>query len=307
MLRAAERFGVSEQFIEKDYYVTEILRIVAGQLEDKVMFKGGTSLSKGWGLINRFSEDVDLYVDRDGFDPRPGVNKMDRILKDLSSVVAEHPGLTWLDEGATIGGFGREDYFEYQSHFAELPGIRPVVRLEPGIQSGTFPTQVLPITSMVGQFLLETGRGDMATDLKGFEMLLLHFRRTFVEKLFALHGKVVRLIDEGEPIGRHARHYSDLFALSDQSEVRAMLASDEYEQIRRDYDATSRGSSYLSRIYRPPDDLSFAASPALFPSAELKQQLSRDYQRECEVLFSGADYPPFDAVLERFQELQQLL
>ena len=35
-------------------------------------------------------------------------------------------------------------------------------------------------------------RGDKATDLRGFEMLLLHFRRTFVEKLFALHGKVVR-------------------------------------------------------------------------------------------------------------------
>lgn len=53
ILQAATRLGVSEQFVEKDYYVTEILRIVVEQLGGKAVFKGGTSLSKGWGLINR--------------------------------------------------------------------------------------------------------------------------------------------------------------------------------------------------------------------------------------------------------------
>jgi predicted nucleotidyltransferase component of viral defense system len=46
MVRAAEQFEVSEQFVEKDYYVTEILRIVADRLGGKAMFKGGTSLSQ---------------------------------------------------------------------------------------------------------------------------------------------------------------------------------------------------------------------------------------------------------------------
>jgi predicted nucleotidyltransferase component of viral defense system len=96
MLRAAEQFGVSEQFIEKDYYVTEILRIVACELGDKAMFKGGTSLSKGWNLISRFSEDIDLFVNREKFTPPPGRNKTDAILKQLSEAVAEHPALTWL-------------------------------------------------------------------------------------------------------------------------------------------------------------------------------------------------------------------
>jgi len=190
MVRAAERFGVNEQFVEKDYYVTEILRIVADRLGDKAMFKGGTSLSKGWGLIARFSEDIDLFVNPDRYDPRPGKNKMDRNLKELSEAVAEHPALTWLThEGRTLGGLGREDYFAYRSHFAELPGIRSVVRLEPGIQSGTFPSEVVPITSLVGQFLQEEGAGELADDLVGFDMTLLHFRRTFVEKMFAISRK----------------------------------------------------------------------------------------------------------------------
>jgi hypothetical protein len=157
--------------------------------------------------------------------------------------------LTWLtDERRTFGGHGREDYFAYNSHFAALPGIRAVVRLEPGVQSGTFPTQVVPLTSLVAQFLQEDGAGEMADDLAGFDMTLLHFRRTFVEKLFAIHGKVVRLVGEGVALGRDARHYADLYALAGTHEVRAMLASPEYAEIRDDYDAKSR--QFFASIYR---------------------------------------------------------
>lgn len=306
MLRAAKQFGVSEQFVEKDYYVTEILRVVAVELGTRAMFKGGTSLSKGWGLISRFSEDIDLFVNPDGFEPRPGKNKMDRILKKLADAVGQHPGLTWLmDEGRTIGGLGREDHFAYETRFAGLPGIRSAVRLEPGVQSGTFPTEVMPMTSLVAQHLSEQGMTDMAEDLAGFDLTLLHFRRTFVEKMFALHGKVVRLQEEGQPLDRDARHYPDLHALADKHEVRAMLASPEYEEIRRDYDEKSR--MFFPKSYRPPPDLSFAESPALFPGAELRAQLEADYDTQCDLLFSGGAYPSFDAVLARFVEIRNLL
>jgi predicted nucleotidyltransferase component of viral defense system len=61
ILRAADHFrarGLRAAFIEKDYYVTEALRVIANVAGDKVIFKGGTSLSKGWSLIDRFSEDI---------------------------------------------------------------------------------------------------------------------------------------------------------------------------------------------------------------------------------------------------------
>ena len=305
MVRAAERFGVNEQFVEKDYYVTEILRIVADRLGDKAMFKGGTSLSKGWGLIARFSEDIDLFVNPDRYDPRPGKNKMDRNLKELSEAVAEHPALTWLThEGRTLGGLGREDYFAYRSHFAELPGIRSVVRLEPGIQSGTFPSEVVPITSLVGQFLQEEGAGELADDLVGFDMTLLHFRRTVVEKMFAIHGKVVRLVQEAVPLGRDARHYADLYVLAETHKVRTMLASPEYTEIRHDYDAKSR--EFFASIYRPPEGLSFAASPALFPDTDLRKQIASEYESQCRLLFARS-YPSFAEVCERFEGIRNLL
>ena len=59
ILRAVEHFrqrGLRPAIIEKDYYVTEALRVIADTARDKVIFKGGTSLSKGWNLIHRFSE-----------------------------------------------------------------------------------------------------------------------------------------------------------------------------------------------------------------------------------------------------------
>jgi hypothetical protein len=308
LLRASAHHGLGEQFVEKDYYVTEILRIVVGGLGDKVMFKGGTSLSKGWGLITRFSEDIDLFVNPDRFDPRPGKNKLDKILKGLAREVAEHPALTWLrEEGQTIGGLGRNDVFAYETRFGELPGIRAAVRLEPGVQSGDFPTEVVPITSLVAQYLAEQGPSDFdeVEDLVGFDMSLLHYRRTFVEKMFALHGKVVRLVNEGHPLGRDARHYPDLYVLAGEHEVRSMLASPEYEEIRHDYDEKSR--EFFPGSYRPPAELSFSDSPALFPDADLRDQLAAEFEEQCRLLFPGDEYPPFDEVLARFQEIRELL
>jgi predicted nucleotidyltransferase component of viral defense system len=66
ILQAAEHFrdrGLRPAIIEKDYYVIEALRIIAATAGDKVIFKGDTSLLKGWGLIQRFSEDVDIFLD----------------------------------------------------------------------------------------------------------------------------------------------------------------------------------------------------------------------------------------------------
>jgi hypothetical protein len=62
IVAAAEQLGMPPHFVEKDYYVTEALRIAQQKLADRVTFKDGTSLSKGWGLISRFSEDIDLFV-----------------------------------------------------------------------------------------------------------------------------------------------------------------------------------------------------------------------------------------------------
>jgi hypothetical protein len=71
-------------------------------------------------------------------------------------------------------------------------------------------------------------------------MRLLHFRRTFVEKMFTIHGKVEAFKGQGSEIGGYARHYYDLHCLAERPEVLAMLRSAEYVAIKADYDRVSR-------------------------------------------------------------------
>ncbi|MBS1868053.1 MAG: nucleotidyl transferase AbiEii/AbiGii toxin family protein [Actinobacteria bacterium] len=297
---------MNEQFVEKDCYVTEVLRIVADAYGEKVIFKGGTSLSKGWALIDRFSEDVDLFVDPARFDPPlESARAVDRELRMLRDRVARQPGLDVVPElGQTIGGRGRADHLAYVTRFDELPGVASTVRLEPGIQSGDHPVEQRAIDSLVAAFLCKRGQNDIAEDLEPFEMTLLHFRRTFVEKLFTIHSKVMRLLDDGTPVARDARHYADLHALASRPEVLAMVQSDEYREICRDYDALS--SRWFPRSHRPPAGLSFRESPALFPAADLREQLAADYDTQCALLFPG-DFASFVDVLGSFERLRRWL
>jgi predicted nucleotidyltransferase component of viral defense system len=101
VIRAAEHFrprGLREAIIEKDYYVTEALRIIEREAGGKVIFKGGTSLSKGWNLIQRFSEDIDIFLDPTAFAPPLGKKAIDRELKKLRDAVGKHPALTFVEK-----------------------------------------------------------------------------------------------------------------------------------------------------------------------------------------------------------------
>jgi predicted nucleotidyltransferase component of viral defense system len=84
VVQSAEHFagrGLRPALIEKDYYVTEALRIIGTRAGDRVIFKGRTSLSKGWDLIRRFSEDIDIFLDPHAFEPVLGRNGINRELE----------------------------------------------------------------------------------------------------------------------------------------------------------------------------------------------------------------------------------
>lgn len=302
ILQAEQHFksaGLRAAIIEKDYYVTEALRLIS-VLDDKVIFKGGTSLSKGWNLINRFSEDIDIFYATD-LSRRP----LDRELKSLRDLVAKHPAMTYLaDESQTIGGFGRNDRFEYSQIFGGVGEVANRVLLEVGTASGRQPMEVRELRSYLAQFLQETGVSLGAEDESAFPMCLLHFRRTFVEKLFAIHSKVELMKSKGQSLGSYARHYYDLYQLSQRSEVTAMLASSEYPEIKKDYDRISR--EHFSKSYFFPEDMSFAKSEALFPSADLAVIIENEYEAQCKQLCYGA-YPSWRDVQTRFEELKSEL
>ena len=308
ILRAVRHFRARKlrpAIIEKDYYVTEALRIIAAAAPDKIIFKGGTSLVKGWNLIQRFSEDIDIFLNARAFKPALGKNAIDRELKNLRDIVAAHPALTFVAaESKTIGGFGRNDRFSYTQRFGGTGEVANRVLLEAGTASGREPTTVVELRSYLGQFLEETQTSLGAEDEGRFPLRLLHFRRTFVEKMFAIHGRVEILKRDRTPLGTYARHYYDLFQLASQAEVIAMLKSGEYAAIKKDYDAVSR--EYFPRSYFYPEGMSFANSDALFPSADLAKAIGIEYEGQCKLLCYGP-YPSWEEFQARFLEIRDLL
>lgn len=308
VLAATEHFrsrGLRAAIIEKDYYVTEALRIIASTACDKVIFKGGTSLSKGWNLIQRFSDDIDVFLDPLAFQPPLGKNAIDRELKKLRDAVATHPALIFLpDESRTTGGFGRSDRFSYEQHFGGPGEVPSRVLLEAGTASGREPTSNIELNSYLAQFLNETGTTVGAEDESPFPMRLLHFRRTFVEKLFAIHSKVELLKRDSLPLGSYARHYYDLFQLAGEAEVVAMLRSDEYATIKSDYDKISR--KHFPKSYFYPKAMSFTNSDAIYPRAELLAIIGAEYESQCRMLCYGPS-PTWAEVQARFEQLKDLL
>jgi hypothetical protein len=297
--------GIPPEYIEKDYYITECLRIVSAELGDAAVFKGGTSLSKGWALVDRFSEDVDLFIDPLAFDPPRGGKAMRTTMKRLSErVVCDLPVLLRGSSLRATRGIARSERFEYASVFPRPSPIAREVWLASGVGSGREPVSAVAIQSLVGEYLQASGASIVASDIGPFTMRLLHFRRTFVEKLFAVDHAVTVARATGLQVGARMRHYFDLCALGSRPEVLEMLRGPEYRAIVRDCIEIDR--RFYRRAARDPDEWSFRASAALFPEARLSAALEAQYEQQCSVLcFRG--YPPWCEVLARFEALREWL
>ena len=176
--------------------------------------------------------------------------------------------------------------------------------IEAGTASGREPSATVELRSYLGQFLEEKKQSLSAEDEGRFSLRLLHFRRTFVEKMFAIHSKVELLKRDKQPLGSYARHYYDLFQLSDHSEVRAMLHSAEYAAIKTDYHQISR--AHFPGSYFFPEGMSFAQSDALFPPPHLSAVIGPEYEAQCRMLCYGP-YPSWAEVRARFLDLRDIL
>jgi len=297
--------GLTEQFIEKDYYITEALRIIAGLYPDRVIFKGGTSLSKGWKIIQRFSEDIDLFLnpDIDISLPKWGQNKIDNALRAIKTTVGNYPKLE-LENSNSSRGIRRECNYTYLQQFTGGGNISNNILLEMGIRSGNFPIESVQLSSFLADFLRETDNSLGAEDESQFPMMLLHFKRTFVEKIFAIHNYIQEYQSKGKSFNKYTRHYYDLYQLAQKVEVQELLNNVEFGEIMQDYDRVS--SEYFPTSHFPPENLNFSNSPALFPTGDLRKTISKAYTEQCKLLCYG-NYPSWDEVEQCFLSIRDKL
>ncbi len=226
--RTADALGLPPEFVEKDYWITELLRSVVHPIEDaRVVFKGGTSLSKGYSLIQRFSEDVDiLLVVTRAREAGFGKGRVDRILKGLCSRAQGDLGLAAGDVAleSSSTGVHRNVRYEYPARY-EASAVRPGVLLELGIRGRPEPREAREIRSLLGRFAVDVlgEREGVFDEFAPFTIAVLHPRRTLFEKLSVVHHHASSLPDSGDDLQRAARHLYDIFQLLGDAGVRESL------------------------------------------------------------------------------------
>lgn len=206
IISTAEELELVVPIVEKDYYVTMILKVLSIEQPDCV-FKGGTSLSKCHHAIERFSEDIDISFSNNF------TQGMRKKLKNQTILgISERLGLPILDWENVRS---RRDYNCYTFSYEPLEGyvtqgrLIPGVKMEVSLASISFPTEELPVTSYVYQFLIKENMDIVDQyDLHPFTMNVQGMERTLIDKVFAVCDYYI----QGK-VNRYSRHIYDIYML----------------------------------------------------------------------------------------------
>jgi hypothetical protein len=163
------------------------LRTLEENIHGQFVFKGGTSLSKGWNLLERFSEDIALLFRVEEGGIAVSKNQLNRRMKNAQTVVEQTEGFT-LAHSFSDQGVHRTSKFSNRRIFDPISALGDTVMLEMGTRRGANPSILRRIQSYIAEYAHEHGLEDLAGDLAAFEVECLDVRRTFVEKLYAAHA-----------------------------------------------------------------------------------------------------------------------
>ena len=201
----SDKLEVPVSIVEKDYYVTMILKQLAAKAPGCV-FKGGTSLSKCHHAINRFSEDIDIT-----FSDKLSQGERQKLKNEVIAGISEHLDLPIIDWDNTRS---RRDYNCYTFKYSPIEGYVPEsliegVKMEVVLGSVSFPTVEMEVDSYLYQVLKTDNMALIKEyELEPFIMALQSIERTFIDKVFALCDYYIK-----DDINKHSRHIYDLYML----------------------------------------------------------------------------------------------
>ncbi len=307
----AEAMKMTDAIIEKDFWVCYMLDYLFHRLEwkDHIAFKGGTSLSKAYGLIERFSEDIDLILDWRvlgyGIDEpweRRSNTKQDIFNKEANTRAEEFLKNIFLpaiikdltaEIGAEVKCFIDEKdpqtvKIAYPNGFYD-PSILQEIRLEIGALAAWTPVKVAEITPYAAQ---EYGRlfRQPSTDI-----LTVLPERTFWEKVTILHREAFRAENRPFP-ARYSRHYYDLYR---------MMQTPVKDNVLADNELLTKVVDFKDKFYRCPwarYDLAKRGTIRLMPPDYNLDRLRDDYEHMQNMLFG--DKPSFEEIMDGMAKLE---
>lgn len=309
----SHKVNLPAQVIEKDFWVTAILQTVFSlPIAEHLVFKGGTSLSKGWKLIERFSEDIDLAVDpvflgaNEGDLTKKQIKKLRKVsslfvLEQLTPMISERiaemelQSFITLDaqpnsEGNNTYPEPRQVYIHYKSVFAEsLSYLRPDIVLEVSARSLLEPTDPIEVKSILAEHL----------PIESLDKVAVHTAvpaKTFLEKAFLLH-EMFSIPGHGMKAERKSRHLYDLYVMMNKDFARSAINDNQlWESIR-----------HHREIYTSVRDMDYTPEVRhriqLVPREDIIDVWRNDYEAMKESMIYGKR-PTFDDLIAGMSDLQ---
>ena len=313
--QAAAELGFAKAIVEKDFWVCWSLQhlFALPSFGDHLIFKGGTSLSKAYDVIHRFSEDVDLSLDRAqlGFEgdrdpehPELSGGKRKSLLQELQEAAEATVAGPLLDEINTAFSASLEQPFSLQIDesdpqtllfaYPSLGGadqgyIKPNVRFEFGARGAQLPAEQRTLSTYVQQAFPDL------PGLNTFDVRTLGIERTFWEKATILH--MLYHQDAGKPLAdRMSRHYYDMAQLTrHDAKARALANLDLLSEVGH------HKSVFFKAAWARYEDAK-PGSLRLTPGDYLEAALRHDYAGMREMIMGDA--PSFDDVMSAIAALE---
>jgi predicted nucleotidyltransferase component of viral defense system len=297
IVATAQHFKIAEIYVEKDYWVTFALKQIFTDANSKdiAVFKGGTSLSMCFGIIERFSEDIDMVVIKEDEESdnslKRKLKKVTNVLEAVMHLIPKHPlenkrgkvrkVVYGYDKVGVKGAYGQ---------------VRDQIVLEVSSLGNSHPSEKVSIHSMITEFIATTNNPDLIKEyqLEPFKVTVLSIERTFCEKIISL----VRFSYTENPLEdltNKVRHTYDLHQLLKEDKITSFLKSDEFEkmllQVGKDDDkAIPNDKEWLSK--HPSESLFFSETEKVWAtvgktySTSFKELLTGELPDEKDVLNS---------------------
>ena len=314
LTQAANKTGLPVQAVEKDLWVTVVLQIVFSlPIANRLVFKGGTSLSKVWKVIRRFSEDIDLAIDPSiwGFEgdlTKKQIKRLrktssifvrDELCRSLQKAVSETGMEQWLQVESDPDGEGDGTYPEprvihirYKSLFDEnLPYLHSEVKLEIGARSLFEPMAEAAVTSVLEDTL------PISTAIKQVMIPTALAEKTFLEKAFLLHelfsSQTLR------EANRKSRHLYDLAQMMDTDIATRAITNDELWNAihhHRELFTSMSGVDYTPDIRK---------RIRLLPPEDVINDWRKDYKDMQSSMIYG-EKPTFEELMRKMETLENM-
>lgn len=318
-LTTANRLGTTLQNVEKDFWVCWVLDLLFNGKQDgepRLLFKGGTSLSKAYGLISRFSEDIDITVFREDLGIDFDANNLEeqkenkrkkqlkkirhacqnyiqddlkvRLIKQIATIFKANKIKIDVTIDTDIDDRDKQTLLvHYPSVILDTPSyVTPSVKIEGGAKSALDPHQLTSIKPYIAE---DTGFDSFTIS----NITTIDAERTFWDKVIILHGLRSYFDNKGEMRqqgNRVSRHYYDIFKL---------LQSNVGQKAKVNYNLAINCARHAEIFfYRPDYDLHLARKGLfkLAPTTKMMNVLKQDYQAMTSMIFG--DVPNFDDVIQ---------